>query len=137
MELIIINGPTSLRTTHVLIQQLTQIGYQYFDPDMYFQSKFKDTTLEFQDLLSAKRACLQEALVSVSQGMPVVINGDFVGASDLDSFRELPCQIEFVEAETSSPSLIAWLLNKRKKLQTPVSEHWLKFKLFQVLGSVH
>jgi hypothetical protein len=133
MELIIVTGHTSLKTTALLVQQLKQVGYQHIDPDMFYSNDLSHSALDFEDMLTAKQACLQEALICVSQGTPVILSGDFIGTMDLNPFRELSCHIEFIDAGTASHTLVNRLIRKRRDCATPMSEHWLRFKLFQRL----
>jgi hypothetical protein len=132
MELIIITGTHTAQHNSLLIQRLVSIGYVHLDPDMYCDQDLTLAALDFNELLEAKRWCLQESLSSVAAGVPVVLSGDFIAPSDLQVFREIQCDIEFIDAETAPHSLISKLSKLRNRNQANhVSEHWLGFKLFQ------
>ena len=135
MELIIVTGQSGLNQSHSVIQRLEHAGYIHLDPDMYLEKIPGDSCMEFYELIEAKRVCLQDAWMTVAKGSPVVMNGDFIGESDLRPFHDLECSIEFIDADTPLHSLLRTLVQKHRYSKTPISEHWMHFELFHLLSA--
>lgn len=130
MEILIIKGRTPLRQSDRLIQQLQNMGYVYFDPEHYYAEQQEST---FNQLTAAKQFCLQDAINSAANGVPAVIQGDFLAAKDLQQIKQAGCELEYLDADTAAHGLVDKLRRLRFKNNTPlVSEHWLGFKLFQL-----